>query len=468
MKLLSNVIKNIEVLESHGNVDVSISAISLSNKDIIENALFTAIVGNVTDGHNFIPDAISKGAKVIVYQNDLENYEHGVTYVRVRDTKVALGVIAHNFYDRPSFKLKLVGITGTNGKTTTATLLHQLFLNLGHKAGMIGTVVNKINDKSIDAVRTTPDQINLNRLLAEMVDAGCEYCFMEVSSHAVSEKRISGLHFAGGVFTNLTHDHLDYHKTIENYFNAKKAFFDSLSEVSFALSNIDDQKGKDMIVDTKAKKYFYGLKTHADFFDRLDTKLIGEFNAYNTLAVYATAHILGVNNEKIKSALADLEPVEGRFNYFKSANGVTGIVDYAHTPDALENVLKTIKEMKKNGKIITVTGCGGDRDKTKRPVMTKIAYDMSDIVILTSDNPRTENVGDILNDMKAGIPSDYMEVNNVVHIIEDRHLAIQKACELAQSGDFILLAGKGHEKYQEVHGVKSHFDDMEELKKYLK
>lgn len=469
MKLLSNVIKNIEVLESHGNVDISISAISLSNKDIVENALFTAIVGNITDGHNFIPDVISKGAKVIVYQNDLESYEHGVTYVRVRDTKAALGVIAHNFYDRPSFKLKLVGITGTNGKTTTATLLHQLFLNLGHKAGMIGTVVNKINDKSIDAVRTTPDQINLNRLLAEMADAGCEYCFMEVSSHAVSEKRISGLSFVGGVFTNLTHDHLDYHKTIDNYFNAKKAFFDYyLHPTSFALSNIDDENGKNILADTKAKKYFYGLKTHADFFERLDTKLIGEFNAYNTLAVYATAHILGMDNEKIKNALTELEPVDGRFNYFKSENGVTGIVDYAHTPDALDNVLKTIVGMKKGGKIITVTGCGGDRDKVKRPLMAKIAYDMSDIVILTSDNPRTEKVEDILNDMKAGIHSESIEVNNVVHIIEDRHMAIAMACELAQPGDFILLAGKGHEKYQEVNGVKNHFDDMEELKKYLK
>ncbi|MCX6756087.1 MAG: UDP-N-acetylmuramoyl-L-alanyl-D-glutamate--2,6-diaminopimelate ligase, partial [Candidatus Nomurabacteria bacterium] len=458
MKLLLNVIKNIEVLESHGNVDISISAISLSNKDIVENALFTAIVGNVTDGHKFIPDVISKGAKVIVYQNELENYEHGVTYVRVRDTKAALGVIAHNFYDRPSFKLKLFGITGTNGKTTTATLLHQLFLNLGHKTGMIGTVVNKINDKSIDAVRTTPDQINLNRLLAEMVDAGCEYCFMEVSSHAVSEKRISGLHFAGGVFTNLTHDHLDYHKTIENYFNTKKTFFDGLHEASFVLSNIDDERGRDMVADTKAKKYFYGLKTHADFFNRLETKLLGEFNAYNALAVYATAHILGMDSEKIKNILAELEPVEGRFNYFKSANGVTGIVDYAHTPDALVNVLKTVQEMKKDGKIITVVGCGGDRDKAKRPIMAKIAYDMSDIVILTSDNPRTENVEDILSDMKAGIHSESIEVNNVVHIIEDRHMAIAMACELTQSGDFILLAGKGHEKYQEVNGVKNHFD----------
>jgi UDP-N-acetylmuramoyl-L-alanyl-D-glutamate--2,6-diaminopimelate ligase len=468
MKLLSNVIKNIDVLETHGNVEVSISHLSLSNKDITENTLFTAIVGNVTDGHNFIPDVISRGAKVIVYQNDLENYEHGVTYVRVRDTKAALGVIAHNFYDRPSFKLKLVGITGTNGKTTTATLLHQLFLNLGHKAGMIGTVVNKINEQSFDAVRTTPDQINLNRLLAEMVDAGCEYCFMEVSSHAVSEKRISGLHFAGGIFTNLTHDHLDYHKTFENYFNAKKAFFDGLHETSFVLSNIDDERGRDMMADTKAKKYFYGLKTHADFFERLDTKLIGEFNAYNALAVYATAHILGMDNEKIKNTLRDLEPVEGRFNYFKSVHGVTGIVDYAHTPDALENVLRTIGDMKKGGKIITVVGCGGDRDKTKRPKMAKIAYDMSDIVVLTSDNPRTEHVADILHDMKVGIHSESIEVNNVVHIIEDRHMAIAMACELASSGDYILLAGKGHEKYQEVNGVKNHFDDMEELKKYLK
>lgn len=471
MKLLSDILEDVQILDTHGNVDVSISDISLSNKNIQKHSLFAALPGTVTDGHIFIHDAIEKGATVIVYQNDLADFQEHVTYVRVPDTKEALGRMADNFYDNPSRKLKLVGVTGTNGKTTIATLLHQLFRNLGHKAGMIGTVVNKINDESFEAIRTTPDQVSLNKLLAQMVDAGCEYCFMEVSSHAVSEKRIAGLSFAGGIFTNLTLDHLDYHKTFEAYRDAKKAFFDSLPASAFILSNVDDPNGEYMYKDAKADTYVYSLKSvelgegkPIHFTDRLETKLIGEFNSYNVLAVYGAATLLGQDKEKVKEAMKDLEPAEGRFQYFKNDNGVTGIIDYAHTPDALENVLKTVNNMKEDGKVIAVVGCGGDRDKSKRPIMAKIAYYQSDIAILTSDNPRTEDPNDILQDMKKGIEG--LPHENVF-IIADRREAIQKACLLAEPGDYVLVAGKGHEKYQEINGMKSHFDDIEELKKYL-
>lgn len=469
MKLLSTITENIKILEIHGNVDVYVSSLSLDSNTLEENSLFIAIIGNAIDGHIFIDESVKNGAKVIVHQNELKNIEHGVTYIKVEDTKDALGIMASNFYDHPSRKLKLVGITGTNGKTTTATLLHQLFRNLGLKAGMIGTVANKVNDKSYEAERTTPDPITLNQFLDMMVEDGCEYCFMEVSSHAVSLKRISGLVFAGGVFSNLTLDHLDYHETFENYRDAKKAFFDGLNAHAFSLSNKDDLNGEYMLQNTNAKRYFYSLKKEADFTDRLKTKLIGEFNVYNVLAVYATAVLLDQDKENVKELIKSLEPVEGRFNYIKSKDGVTGIVDYAHTPDALENVLKTIVEMKWNGlpsdkarKIISVFGCGGDRDRSKRPIMTKIGYDMSDTIILTSDNPRTENPDYIIEEMKKGILS--LPQGNI-YVISDRSKAIQKACELARKGDFILIAGKGHEKYQEVQGVKTHFDDMEELKK---
>lgn len=464
MKSLPALFNNIVISATHGNIDIPVSMLSLSSKNIKQNALFVAIVGNVVDGHIFIDDAISKGAKCIVYQNDLENIVDGITYVKVPDTKEALGILAGNFYDNPSEKMKLVGVTGTNGKTTITTLLHQLFRNLGHKTGMIGTVVNKINDESVEAERTTPDAIVLQELLAEMVEAGCEYCFMEVSSHAVSEKRISGIHFAGGVFTNLTLDHLDYHQTFENYRDAKKGFFDMLHASSFAISNKDDANGEYILQDSKAKKYLYSLKSPADFNEQLATKLIGEFNLYNTLAVYATAITLGQDSERVREEIKILEPVEGRFQYIKNENGVTGIVDYAHTPDALENVLRTINAMKGTSKVITVVGCGGDRDRSKRPIMARIGYDMSDILILTSDNPRTENPESILSEMQKGIEDLPQEK---VFIISNRHEAIKKACELSQSFDYILIAGKGHEKYQEVNGVKNHFDDMEELKMYF-
>ena len=468
MKILRELLEDVNVIESHGNLEALVSSMSLNSKKIEPRSMFVAVAGNVVDGHIFIDEVIEKGATVIVYENDSNGsfkFKNGVTYIKVINTHSTLGIISDNFYDNPSSKLKLIGVTGTNGKTTTATLLHQLFRNLGHKAGMIGTVVNKINDKSIESIRTTPDTITLNKLFAEMVDNGCEYCFMEVSSHAVCEKRIEGLTFAGGIFTNLTLDHLDYHKTIENYCDAKKSFFDMLSPLSFAITNIDDGKGEYMLSTTKAHKYTLSLKKEADFTERFETKLLGEFNAYNILGIYAAAVLLGQDKEKVKEIIKILDSVPGRFQYIKSTSGITGIVDYAHTPDALENVLKTANNMKGDGKVIAVVGCGGDRDKSKRSIMARIGYDMSDILILTSDNPRTEKPEDILNDMQKGLPLDGKKE---VEIIIDRHAAIQKACELAKSGDYILVAGKGHENYQEVNGLKSHFDDMEELHKYLK
>jgi len=465
MKILRELLEDVEVVESHGNLEALVSSISLNSKKIEPKSMFIAVVGNVVDGHIFIDEVIEKGITAIIYQNDIAEFKNGVTYIKVADTHSALGVIADNFYDNPSRKLKLVGVTGTNGKTTTATLLHQLFRNLGYKAGMIGTVVNKINDESREAVRTTPDSITLNELFAEMVDNGCEYCFMEVSSHAVCEKRIMGLTFIGGIFTNLTLDHLDYHKTLENYADAKKSFFDMLPSSGFAIANVNDERGEYMLSTTKAHIYTLSFKKEADFNEHLETKLIGEFNAYNILGIYAVAVLLGQDKQKVIEIIKTLDSVPGRFQYIKSKNNVTGIVDYAHTPDALENVLKTANGLKGKGKVIAVIGCGGDRDKSKRPIMARIGYDMSNILILTSDNPRTEKPEDILNDMQKGLPLD---VKKEVEIIIDRHMAIEKAFNLAKPGDYILVAGKGHENYQEINGVKNHFDDMEELQKYLK
>ncbi len=465
MKLLQELLKEISTIEIKGDTNVSVSSVSINSKNISKEGVFIAIVGNVSDGHDFINQAIENDAKVIVHQKDLKSYKEEVVYIKVEDTHDASGRLASAFYDHPSEHLKLIGVTGTNGKTTTTTLLHQLFMNLGQKAGLIGTVVNKINDKSFEAERTTPDPVTLNKILADMVEAGCDYCFIEVSSHAVALKRISGLFFSGGVFTNLTLDHLDYHKTFEDYRDAKKAFFDSLSPEVFTLSNIDDPNGEYILSSTRARKYYYGLKTDTDFNERLETKLIGEFNAYNVLTVYATAVLLDEDRGKVREEIKKLDPVPGRFQYVKSKNSIMGIVDYAHTPDALENVLRTVNEMKGTGKVISLFGCGGDRDKTKRPIMAKIGYDMSDILILTSDNPRTEKPEDILEDMKKGLPEKH---EDKVYIISDRYEAIKKAVSLAKEGDYILLAGKGHENYQEVHGVKNHFDDLEELQKAFK
>jgi len=466
MKILNELLEDVPVLESHGNLEAHVSSVSLNSKTIEPHAIFVALKGNVLDGHTFIDEVIEKGVTVIIHEKDIKEFKPSVTYIKVADTHSAVGIIASNFYNNPSHKMKLVGVTGTSGKTTTATLLHQLFRDLGYKAGLIGTVVNKINDKEEEAHRTTPDAITLNELLARMVDDQCDYCFMEVSSHSVCEGRIIGLHFIGGIFTNLSLDHLDYHKTIDNYCDAKKGFFDMIPAAGFTIANIDDDKGEYMLSTTKANKYKFSLKKEANFNERFESKLIGEFNAYNLLGIYAVATLLGQDKQKVKEIIKNLEAVPGRFQYFKSDNGVTGIVDYAHKPDALENVLKTANEMKGKGKLITVVGCGGDRDKSKRPIMAKIGYDMSDILILTSDNPRTEKPVNILKEMKKGLKGLFLK--DKVYIIEDRHKAIEKACELAKSGDYILLAGKGHENYQEVNGVKTHFDDMEELQKYLK
>lgn len=483
MKILNDLLNDITVLETHGNIDAGVSSVSLDSRIIEPHSLFVALSGNVTDGHNFIDEVIEKGARTIVYEKDIKDFKSGITYIKVADTHNAVGLLASNFYGNPSQKMKLVGVTGTSGKTTTATLLHQLFRDLGYKAGLIGTVVNKINDSAEEAHRTTPDAVTLNELLADMVDEGCEYCFMEVSSHSVSEGRIAGLHFVGGIFTNLSLDHLDYHKTLDNYCDAKKGFFDMIPVNGFAIANIDDQRGQYMLSTTKAHTYTLSLKKEADFNQRFESRLIGEFNAYNLLGIYAVAVLLGQEKaksdnvgspdsfmkefrEKVIDIIKKLEAVPGRFQYYKSAEGVTGIVDYAHKPDALENVLKTANGMKGKGKLITVVGCGGDRDKSKRPIMAKIGYDMSDILILTSDNPRTEKPEDILEDMKKGIEGLFLE--GKVYIITDRGDAIEKACNLAKSGDFILIAGKGHENYQEVNGVQTHFDDLEELQKNLK
>jgi UDP-N-acetylmuramoyl-L-alanyl-D-glutamate--2,6-diaminopimelate ligase len=479
MKILKDLIALIIPLETKGDLEVSVSGLSLNSKDVASSHLFVALAGEKIDGHEFIEDAIKNGASVVVHEKELIAYHTNVTYVRVASAHRAIGEIAHAFYDFPSEKLKLVGVTGTNGKTTTTTLLHQLYRNMDFRCGLIGTVAIKINDQSNEVERTTPDAITLNKTLARMVDHGCEICFMEVSSHAISQNRISGLSFAGGVFTNLTHDHLDYHKTIEEYALAKKHFFDLLPREAFALSNRDDSQGVFMLRDTKAKKYFYGLKEDSafyedlDFNERLENKLIGEFNNYNILACFATAVLLDEDRGKVKSFIKDLDPVEGRFNYFKTQNNITCIVDYAHTPDALMNVLKTVQDLEKQkegtpSSIITVVGCGGDRDKTKRPVMARIAFDMSDILVLTSDNPRTEDAISILNEMKKGLSDvDKKILKEKVFIIEDRREAILRACSIAREGDFIMVAGKGHEKYQEINGVKNHFDDMEELKNYF-
>ncbi len=465
MKILNDLLNDITVLESHGNIDAGVSSVSLDSRQIEPHSLFVAMKGNVLDGHSFIEEVIEKGATTIVHEKDLNEWKPGVTYIKVADTHSAVGLIASNFYGKPSSKLNLVGVTGTSGKTTTATLLHRLFRDLGYKTGLIGTVVNKINDKAEEAHRTTPDSISLNKLLAEMVDAGCEYCFMEVSSHSVCEGRIAGLHFVGGIFTNLSLDHLDYHKTFDNYCDAKKGFFEMIPATGFAIANIDDERGQYMLSTTKAHTYTLSLKKLADFNERLDTKLIGEFNAYNVLGIYAIAILLGQDKDRVKEIIKTLETVPGRFQYVKSTNGITGIIDYAHKPDALENVLKTANLMKGNHKLITIVGCGGDRDRGKRPIMAKIGYEMSDILILTSDNPRSEKPEEILAEMHVGIedlPQDK------VYMIVDRHEAIAKACALAHSNDFILVAGKGHENYQEINGIKHHFDDLEELEKNLK
>ena len=474
---LSELLKNVEVLNSLGDADVDITGVNIDSRRIEKGHLFVAIPGTQTDGHNFIPKAIEQGAAAVLCEYCPKTRVPGVTYIAVESTEDAVGKVATVFYGEPSLKLKLVGVTGTNGKTTIATLLYNMFRKFGHKCGLLSTVCNYIEGEAIPADHTTPDPIELNKLLARMVEAGCEYAFMECSSHAIAQKRIGGLTFAGGLFTNLTRDHLDYHKTFENYRDAKKAFFDGLPKDAFAITNADDKNGSVMVQNCKAKVKTYSTRTMADFRARIiechfegmyleidgrevGVQFIGKFNVSNLLAVYGAAIMLGKKPEDILVILSTLKSVAGRLEPIRSAEGVTAIVDYAHTPDALENVLNAIHEVLdgKGGQVITVCGAGGNRDKGKRPLMAQEAVKQSDRVIITSDNPRFEEPQDIINDMLAGL--DQKQMKKVVSIV-DRKEAIKTACMLAQKGDVILIAGKGHEDYQEIKGVKHHFDDRE-------
>jgi len=478
LKKLRDILNKAGVENISGNEDVVVANVVFDSRNVSPGDVFVAVSGTQVDGHRFIDSAVRQGAVAVVCEILPQNINTEIVWVKVKNSAVALGQIASEFYNRPSKKLKLVGITGTNGKTTIVTLLHQLFLNLGYETGMLSTIVNKINQKEIKTSRTTPDAVSINRILSKMVDAGCAYAFMEVSSHAIVQERIAGLQFAGALFTNITHDHLDYHKTFKEYITAKKKFFDDLPQEAFALVNADDKNARVMLQNTKAKKYSYALKTMADFRGRLiedefsglqmflDNKefyspMVGAFNASNLLAVYATAVLLKQNREEVLPALSSLRGAEGRFEILRSPDGTVCIVDYAHTPDALKNVLETIRAISSgNEQLITVVGAGGDRDKTKRPEMAAIAAALSSRVILTSDNPRGENPQDILLDMKAGI--NPAQIKNTL-VIADRREAIKTAYALAREGDIILIAGKGHEKYQEISGVRHPFDDKQVL-----
>ena len=483
MKLLSDILYKTRLEEIIGSTNVAISSVTFDSRKVKKDSLFIATRGTASDGHHYIELAIESGAVAVVCEDLPETLNENVTYVKVLDSSASLGYIACNFYDNPSEKLKLVGITGTNGKTTTVTLLFNLFRGLGYNVGLLSTVENKINTAVIPSTHTTPDALALNELLAKMVEAGCQYAFMEVSSHAIVQHRITGLKFTGAAFSNITHDHLDYHKTFEEYIKAKKMFFDNLQVDAFALTNKDDRNGSVMLQNTKAKKYSYGLKSIADFKCRVVenhlnglllsidnqemwVKLIGSFNAYNVLVVYSIALLLKQDKVQVLTTLSNLNSVEGRFQYIKSKNGIVAIVDYAHTPDALKNVLETIKDIRTgNEQVITLVGCGGDRDSAKRPIMAQIACEYSNKVILTSDNPRSEDPEVILNQMQAGInPVDMKKTLR----ISDRKEAIRTAVAFGKEGDIILIAGKGHEKYQEIKGVKHPFDDFEIVKKNFK
>lgn len=480
MKFLKDILYKTRIEEVVGSTEVAVEDICFDSRNIREGGLFVAVKGTRSDGHEFIEQVISNGAIAIVCEDKPVTFAKNVTYVKVKDCSEALGFIASNFFDNPSSQLKITGITGTNGKTTTATLLHKLFRELGYHVGLLSTVCNKIDDEIIPSTHTTPDAIQLNSLLKQMVDHGCTYCFMEVSSHAVVQHRITGLDFAGAVFSNITHDHLDYHKTFAEYLAAKKKFFDDLGSHAFALLNVDDKNGKVMLQNSKAKQYTYALKTAADFkakiienrftglqldIEGIDVwfKLVGSFNAYNLLAIYSTAVLLGIEKLDVLRVLSNLDAVEGRFEVLRSKNNLISIVDYAHTPDALNNVLNTISAVREGGseEVITVVGCGGDRDHAKRPIMAKIACDNSNRVILTSDNPRSEDPETILNEMMKGV--DIVSRRKVLSIA-NRKEAIKTACALAKPGDIILVAGKGHEKYQEIKGVKFPFDDKQIIK----
>jgi UDP-N-acetylmuramoyl-L-alanyl-D-glutamate--2,6-diaminopimelate ligase len=478
MKYLSDIIEGLAFTELQGSADIEISAIVFDSRQVVPGCMFVAVKGTVVDGHDYILQAINDGAVAVICEELPARVTGEVDFLMVANSAIALGIVAANFYDNPSEKLKLVGVTGTNGKTTIATLLYKLFRDLGYKCGLLSTVENQINGEIIPSTHTTPDPVELNKLMEEMVEKGCDYCFMEVSSHAIAQHRIGALKFTGGIFSNLTHDHLDYHKTFEIYLKAKKAFFDGLPSNAFALTNSDDKNGNVMLQNTKAHKKTYGLKSMADYkakilenqfeglllqidSDEVWFKMVGTFNAYNLLAVYSAAMLLEQDKTKILTSLSKLTGARGRFDYIIAPNKVVGIVDYAHSPDAIQNILSTIHDIRKgNEKVITVIGCGGDRDKTKRPIMAKAACEWSDKVILTSDNPRTEDPAQIIKDMEAGVDPAFKR--HTLSII-DRREAIKTACMLAAPGDIVCVAGKGHEKYQEVNGIKNHFDDMEEL-----
>lgn len=482
MKILKDILYKVAIETVKGSTDVVISKLEFDSRKIEENDLFVAIRGTVSDGHDFIEKAINLGAIVIVCDTLPKIIVTGITYIQVKDTNAALAYMATNYYNNPSANLKLVGITGTNGKTTIASLLYQLFKKAGYKVGLLSTVKIMVDTTEFKATHTTPDSLTINYYLALMNEVGVEYCFMEVSSHGIHQKRTEGLQFAGGVFTNLSHDHLDYHASFAEYRDVKKSFFDYLPKTAFAITNLDDKNGAVMFQNTSARKLTYALKTYADYKAQILenqlsglllkinesevwVRLIGTFNAYNLLAIYATAVELGLDKLEVLRLLSELESVSGRFQFIVSNDKITAIVDYAHTPDALENVLHTIATIRTNNEqLITVVGCGGDRDKTKRPVMAKIASEMSNKAIFTSDNPRTENPQTIIEEMEKGVePQNFKKTLSIL----DRKQAIKTACQIANPNDIILIAGKGHETYQEIQGVKYDFDDMKIVKELL-
>jgi UDP-N-acetylmuramoyl-L-alanyl-D-glutamate--2,6-diaminopimelate ligase len=476
VKQLKDILYKVGIEAVHGATDITISKIEFDSRKIELNDVFVAIRGTLSDGHDYIEKALSLGAVAIICEEFPSVIVNGVTYIKVKDSNEALAFLAANYFDNPSENIKLVGVTGTNGKTTIASLLYQLFKKAGYKVGLLSTVKIMVDAEEFKATHTTPDSLTLNFYLDQMIQEGCEFCFMEVSSHGVHQKRTEALHFTGGVFTNLSHDHLDYHNTFAEYRDVKKSFFDNLPKAAFAITNIDDKNGLVMLQNTKAKKLTYALKSYADYKaqilenqlsglllkindNEVWVKLIGSFNAYNLLAIYGVAVELGIENMEALRLLSELESVSGRFQFIVSDTKITAIVDYAHTPDALENVLNTIEDIRtKNEQLITVVGCGGDRDKTKRPIMANIASSMSDKAIFTSDNPRTENPETIIEEMEKGVePQNFKKTVSIL----DRKQAIKTACQLANPNDIILIAGKGHETYQEVNGVRHDFDDLQ-------
>ena len=483
MSQLKDILYKVAIESVHGSTDLTIEKIEFDSRKVSKADVFVAIKGSLSDGHQFIDKAISLGATAVVCEDLPASLVENITYVKVQNSNQALAFLSANYYDNPSQKLKLVGITGTNGKTTIASLLYQMFKKAGYKVGLLSTVKIMVDELEYKATHTTPDSLTINKYLEEMVEIGCEFCFMEVSSHGIHQKRTESLHFKGGVFTNLSHDHLDYHETFAEYRDVKKLFFDQLPKSAFAISNIDDKNGEVMLQNTAARKKTYALKTYADFKaqilenqlsglvlkinnEEVWTKLIGSFNAYNIVAIYGVALELGIESTEALRLLSELESVSGRFQFVISTTKITAIVDYAHTPDALENVLKTIENIRtKNEQLITIVGCGGDRDKTKRPIMANIAASLSDKAIFTSDNPRTENPQTIIEEMEAGVEGQNFK--KTISIL-DRKQAIKTACQMANSGDIILIAGKGHETYQEINGVRQDFDDMQIVKELLK